>query len=188
MKRLVIIPILVLLAAAAVFPQKDNTAKIKKIRDFYTSVSNEIEKIEKDEEAAFQSGLAVNELVVNKLNSSWPAVGNYLVVYRFYYERIGEEHYPNHLVKVSVRTEAAARRMYEELLFNESGKLVFFFEKTDTGDEHRLYFENEKLIQYAGPGDKSFAAARTVDVKKESERLTNLFKLSIGEITYRSVN
>ncbi len=179
MKRVILVPLLVAIAVSVSFAQTDTAAKVQKIRDSYNSLSKEIEKIENSEEDALQSELAVNELVVNKLNKSWPAVGTYKVIYRFYYKQKGEEHYPNHLVKVTVETQSAARTMFEEIVFDDNGKMMFYFEKTDTDQEHRLYFENGKFFEYSGNPGKVLPVGFLKHTNSESKDLSELFRLSI---------
>ena len=171
--------LLLLVGTAAVFAQTDKTKRIKEIRDYYTKVSNEIERIEKDEEAAFQSELAVNELVVNKLNKSWPAVGNYTVIYRFYYKQMGEDHYPSHLVKVTKKTVSAARTYYQEYLFEENGELMFSFAKDSSGEDLRLYYKDGKFLDYKGSGDRLLAAASSSGAVLKAGELKEMFRLSI---------
>lgn len=178
-----ILPVLsIVFLAIAAYPQTDNSKEINTIRDEYTKVKLEIEKIEKDEDAAFQSYLAVNELVINKLNKSWPAVGNYTETYRFYYKQAGEEPYPDHLVFVTRTTVSAARKYYKEYLFDDSKKLVFIFVKDyEEGEERRGYFKSGELIEYSGEAEKfstlpsSFATAAL----EKAAKLQSLFTLSI---------
>jgi hypothetical protein len=181
MKRLLFVPIFILFGTALVFSQTDHSKQIKKIREFYTSISTEIEKIEKDEEAAKFSDLAVNELVVNKLNRSWPAVGNYSVVYSFYYKRVGEEHYPDHLVKATIKTQSSARSYYREFVFGNDGKIVFSYDKSEDNPEQRIYFKNGDFLEYRD-GSKTTVSKDSAVVKealKEAGRIKKLFEISI---------
>ena len=172
--------VLLLLLPISVYPQNED-AKIKAIRDQYTKVKAEIKKIETNEEAAFQSELAVNELVVNKLNKSWPAVGNYSVVYRFYYKQAGEEPYPDHLVFVTIRTTSAAREEYVEILYSDSDDPLFAFRRLETHEEIRMYFKNGKIVEYQGlgKGNKGEEVLYTAATIMKAGDYKKLFQLSI---------
>lgn len=171
--------VLILLFTAALYPQSDKAKRIKEIREEYTTLKSAIERIEKSDEQAHQSALAVNELVVNKLNKSWPAVGNYSVVYRFYYEQTGEQHYPETLLMVTKKTVSAARTYYQEYLFEETGELMFYFTKSESDGEHRIYFKDGKLLDYKGKDDRLMAAATTSGAKAKAREIYEMFRLSI---------
>ena len=148
------------------YSQGDHSKAVEAIRDHYTKVTKEIERIESNKEAASGSELAVNELVVNKLNKSWPAVGNYSVVYRFYYKQFGEEPYPDSLVMIRKKAVSAAREHHEEWLFSDDGTLAFYFFKDEEGAEHRLYYSGEEVLSYVGKGDKLDLSARASKVRE----------------------
>ena len=173
-----------ILTVSAVGQSKD--AEIKRIRELYTQSKAEITKIEGDSEAAFASRFAVNELVVNKLGKSWAAVGNYKVIYRFYYEAIGEQPYPEHLVFVSRETQSSARKYYEEFLFDADGSVAFVFWKhagsgdSDASSESRFYFKSDELILANGKsknvGEESPSAKTALSTAKTIQKM---FKLSL---------
>lgn len=126
-------------------------AKIEKIRALYVETNQTIEEIESDADKAKVGKFAVSELVVNKLDRSWAAVGNYKVVYRFYFQNGYEEPYPTQLVKVTIATESAARRYFEEFLYDKTGALVFYFEKSaddEAPEERRIYFDKSTVIRF----------------------------------------
>ncbi|MDH3529906.1 MAG: hypothetical protein OEQ28_10105 [Acidobacteriota bacterium] len=179
MKHVVVAISIILLMTAAIYSQSDKADRIKEIREHYESVKSEIAKIERSEEAALQSELAVNELVVNKLNKSWPAVGNYSVVYRFYYKQTGEQNYPETLVLVTKKTVSAARTYSQEYLFEESGKLMFYFEASGSESEYRIYFKNGKMLEFKGTGDKAVAVAAAAAGDAGAKAVREIFRQSI---------
>jgi len=181
MKRLLIIATLFGLFATGALGQKDKSAQLLKIRESYNKVSAEIKKIESNPEAASQSYLAVNELVVNKLNRSWPAVGNYKVTFRFYYKQTGEEPYPNHLVKVTMSMKTSAREYYKEYFYDEFEKPAFVFSKGSDVPEQRFYFSGGVLIEAKGKFDgASHNSSPLVDqIRKEASNLLKSFKLTL---------
>lgn len=178
MKYIFSFAILLCLTSVAAQAQTDKSKEIRAINEHYAKVTEQIEKIEMDEEAAFESDYAVNELVVNKLNKSWPAVGNYSVVYRFYYKQVGEQPYPDQLVMVKKQTVSAARKYFEEYLFGDDGSFVFMFYKGGPGEEFRLYFSSDKLIKDDGLRDKFDRAAMLAQASNSKEYI-RLFILSI---------
>lgn len=149
-KRLFSLLFLILFTLAVSAQQSKNDLRVDSIRKTYQEISQKIESLEKDEEAARTSDLAVNELVVNKMNRSWAAVGNYRVVFRFFYQNRVEEPYPTQLVKVTKETEAAARKYYEEFVYDGDGRLIFYFEKSDDGEEpleRRIYYHKGRAFR-----------------------------------------
>ncbi|MEZ5347086.1 MAG: hypothetical protein R2681_16180 [Pyrinomonadaceae bacterium] len=153
-------------------------AEIRQIRKTYTDLSERIAETEKDEESGKYSDLAVNELVVNKLDRSWAAVGNFRITYRFYYQNKEEEPYPTELVKVTRNAEVAARKYAEEFVYDSSGTLIFYFERSDDGDaplERRVYFAKGKPI-------------RIIEDKATRDKFTNDDLSKIAEILERSSN
>lgn len=181
--------ILLLLIFVFSVPAQDVEKQIKEIRAAYTSVSQLIAETEADPEKARYGELAVNELVINKLERSWAAVGNYKVVFRFYYQNMGEEPYPTELVKVTKKTESAARRYSEEFLFDTTGALIFYFEKSEDGvapEERRLYFQKGKAIRIVEDAEKrdkltSEDLDTAKDVVRRGARVRDVFLRSIED-------
>jgi hypothetical protein len=155
MKKLLGGFLFLLIFTFSISAQKSVEKQIESIRKIYTEISNKIATTEKDEESGHTSDLAVNELVVNKLNKSWAAVGNYRVVYRFYYQNRDEEPYPTQLVKATKTTESAARRYYEEFVYDKTDNLIFYFEKSEDDEkplERRIYFDKKRAFQIVEDG------------------------------------
>lgn len=154
------------------FGQESADRKIERIRKVYSETAAKIEKVEKGGEEDRKAGVAVNELVVNASGKSWPAVGNYKVVYRFYYEEDGESPYPSKLLNVTTATESAARKYMEEFVFGASGSLIFYFERAEDSDgplERRVYFDSGK-------------AFRIVDDGKARDQLSEEDKIVVNDI------
>ena len=169
--------LLLLIVGSNISAQNDVDKRVKEIRKVYTEIAQNIEAVEKDDESGRTGPLAVNELIINKLNRSWAAVGNYRVEYRFYYQNQGEEPYPTQLVKVTQTTESAARRYYKEFVYGETGSLIFVFEKSsesETPEETRIYFNREKAV-------------RIVQGEKVNDRLSDKQKSKVREALKDSV-
>jgi len=122
--------------------------RIEEIRRLDRQVNEQIALTERVEEG---TGLYCNELVVNKGDKPWPAVGIYRTVLMFYYTFGDREKdpYPNRLLKITVMTNRSARQESAEYLFNPGGQLIFYFEKgeEDPQAERRYYFASERLIR-----------------------------------------
>jgi hypothetical protein len=141
--------------SAAVSAQETADKKVELIRMIYSTTSAKIEKVEKGGEEDRLAGIAVNELVVNKTGKSWPAVGNFNEVYRFYYDNDGENPYPSRLLKITKSTESAARRYFEEYVYDLKGNLVFYFERSEEGEkplERRVYFDSGRAFRIIDDG------------------------------------
>jgi hypothetical protein len=161
--------------------------RVEEIKRLYTQVNEQIAESERVEES---TGVYCNELVVNKGDKSWPAVGIYRTVVKFYYT-FGDREidpYPNRLLKITVTTKRSDRQEYAEYLFNPAGQLIFYYEKkNDEGSpaESRLYFAANRLI-------RRMKAQRIVDVNSlqaledakgalnEKTKLREIFLKSLG--------
>jgi hypothetical protein len=156
----------------SVSAQETADKKVELIRMIYSTTNAKIEKVEKGGEEDRLAGIAVNELVVNKTGKSWPAVGNFKEVYRFYYDNDGENPYPSRLLKITKSTESAARRYFEEYVYDLKGNLVFYFERSEEGEkplERRIYFDSGK-------------AFRIVDEGKARDKLTEEDEIVVNDI------
>lgn len=122
-----------------------NDKRIEEIQKIYRETN---EKIAESNENGEYSSVYLSELVVNKNNGSYPAVGNYKTVAKFYYTYGDREKnpYPNRLLKIEIETNRAARTENSEFLFNEAGQLIFYFGKKDE-TELRIYFSAEKTFK-----------------------------------------
>lgn len=136
---------------AGVFPvtAQDSDKRIDEIRRLDRQANLRIAESESVDEG---TGLFCNELVINKADKPWPAVGIYQTVFKFYYTYGDREKnpYPDRLMKVTVSTRRSDRKEYAEYLFNPAGQLIFHYEKKDQEDapvERRYYFSSERLIR-----------------------------------------
>lgn len=135
--------------AAPLFGQTDR--RVGKIRDIAQEADRLVAEADRDGETA---SVFVSELVVNRGNGSYPAVGTFGVKVRFYYTYGDRERnpYPDRLVKVFTETRRAARVERGEYLFDRSGRLVFYY--GDDGESKiRIYFDGVKAFR-AQAGEK----------------------------------
>ena len=179
--------LLVLLAGVLQVPAQGDK-RIEEIRRLDRQVNEQIAESERVEEG---TGVYCNELVVNKRDKPWPAVGIYQTVFKFYYSYGDREKnpYPNRLLKITVTTRRSARQEYAEYLFNPAGQLIFYFEKKDQEDapvERRYYFFSEKLIrrmtgQRVVPINSREALEAARLTLSEKKKLVDVFLKSLGD-------
>ena len=135
--------------------------RIEAIRRLSTQINEQIEESERVEES---NGVYCNELVVNKGNKSWPAVGIYRTVVKFYYTFGDREKnpYPTRLLKITVTTNRSDQHEYAEYIFNPTGRLIFYYEKDGESaqSERRYYFASERLI-------RRMTGKRLVDIRSQ---------------------
>jgi len=147
----------IFLSFATVVSAQPDDRRVESIRRLSTQINEQIAESERVEES---NGIYCNELVINKGDKSWPAVGIYRVVTKFHYTFGDREKdpYPNRLLKISVTTNRSDRQEYEEYFFNGAGQLVFYFEKEseDAQSERRFYFASGRLV-------RQMTGARTID-------------------------
>jgi len=166
---------------------QEEDRRIAEIRRLSTQVSEQIAESERNAEG---SGVYCNELVVNKGDKSWPAVGIYKTVFSFYYTFGDREKdpYPNRLLKVTVTTNRSNRHEYAEFLFNPAGQLIFYFDKSEDGSQdRRYYFASNRLIrQMRGERVVAMNAREALRVAKrvfsEEKKLKQIFQLSLGSL------
>jgi len=179
--------LLVLLAGVLQVPAQGDK-RIEEIRRLDRQVNEQIAESERVEEG---TGVYCNELVVNKRDKPWPAVGIYQTVFKFYYTYGDREKnpYSNRLLKITVTTRRSARQEYAEYLFNPALQLIFYFEKKDEEDapvERRYYFFSEKLIrrmtgQRVVPINSREALEAARLTLSEKKKLVDVFLKSLGD-------
>lgn len=163
---------------------------VEKIRKYYTTVAEKVRLAETDEEQGQYGDLVMNELVVNKRDHQWRAVGIFGETYRFFYRGgDSEAHmYPDQLVMVKVERRVSNRNYLEEFVYDEAGRLTFYFQKAENDDqlpaERRVYFSGVKAIRIVEDGktrDRLTAKdlKTSADVGAESARIKDLFAKSI---------
>lgn len=152
---------IILLCGVILTVSAQTDKKIAEIQNIYNETN---EKVFECEENGEYSSVFLSELVVNKNNGSYPAVGIYKTVFKFYYTFGDREKnpYPYRLLKITISTNRSARKEYSEYLFNSSGQLIFYFEKNDDEAERRFYFASEKLI-------KSLSGEKMVNINGRKE-------------------
>jgi len=159
--------------------------RIENIKKIYGETNRKI--TESNENGEFSS-VFLAELVVNKNNGSYPAVGLFQTTYKFYYTYGDREKnpYPNRLLKIEIETKRSANIEKYEFLFNEKEQLIFYFESKNEAEnviEKRTYFQNETPIKSL-LGDKIFTNNEAVKLSKtalsEKKKLTTMFQNALN--------
>lgn len=158
---------LFLCAANVVRAQDGAVAQIRRMAD---ELNKKIELSESGTEESTYAGIICNQLTVNSNEHVWPAVGNYLVIYKFYYDKAEGEghHYPDRLRKVTMKSSMSDRSYYAEYIFDEAGALVLYYTKPvepPVGEEvpayeQRIYFSGGRPIRIARGGKQSDRLSR----------------------------
>ena len=181
MNRRITTAILVLLLfAIGTFAQSDR--RIEAINTLRAKIDQDIARSDAEPE---YSNIYLTELAVNKNNGSYPAVGVYRPVVKFYYTYGDREKepYPNRLLKIVVAVDRSDRKEYSEFVFNDAEQLVFYLDKKEDV-ERRMYFAAGRAIRFEQDGRvlslraqsrQSFVAA----VVKENVKLVAIFRRSL---------
>lgn len=147
-----------MLAAAGAINAQNTNAAIEKIRAHYIDVSEKARLTESHEEQGRFGELILNELVINKLDHPWRAVGVYKQGFKFFYKASGDEKrlYPDQLLLVKTERKISNRSYNEEFLFSTDGSLMFYFQKAVGDDEvpaeRRVYFSGTRAIRIVEDG------------------------------------
>ena len=159
---------LILIGGTLVFAQTEK--QIDAIKKIYAETG---EKIKECEENGEYSLVFLSQFSVNKNSGSYPAVGIFNSVFKFYYTYGDREKnpYPDRLLKINVETKRSNRVEYSEYLFDPAGKLIFYFEKNDADAERRVYFSAEKPIRSLS-GEK----AANLNSREEIEMVKAILK------------
>lgn len=122
--------------------------RIENIREVYRKTNDLIAKAEKNFK---ESEIFVTEMIVNKGETSYPAIGIFRKEVKFYYtygDRL-ENPYPNRILKIVAVTTRSAVSELDEYYFNAKGEFVFNRSKLVGGDtESRLCFDKGKIIRF----------------------------------------
>lgn len=167
-----------------------NSTAVSQTVDRIDSIKRIVQKIDEDiakmEEGPEYSSVFLTELAVNKGNGSYPAVGIYRPVVKFYYTYGDREKdpYPNRVLKIIVAIDRSDRKELSEFTFNGAGRLIFYFEKKDDV-ERRLFFANEKPVRFEqGTRALSLKAKSQIEtvalVLKDKANLVAIFQRSLG--------
>jgi hypothetical protein len=177
-----------LFAALGVSAQTGKT--VETIRKYYTTVAEKVRLAETDEDQGQYGDLVMNELVINKRGHQWRAVGIFSETYKFFYGGgDSEAHmYPDQLVMVKVERRVSNRNYREEFVYDEAGRLIFYFQTAANDDqvpaERRIYFSGVKPIRVVEDGKiqdrlKAKDLKTSADAAAESARIKDLFARSI---------
>ncbi|MEQ1924009.1 MAG: hypothetical protein ABL952_16000, partial [Pyrinomonadaceae bacterium] len=128
---------------------------VEKISKFYNETAEKARACEIEDDQGEFGELFMNELVINKRNHQWRAVGRHVLTYKFFYQMTPgdrENHmYPDQLVMVKVERKISDRTYNEEYLYSAAGVLMFYFQKAENDDqspaERRVYFSGIKAIR-----------------------------------------
>ncbi len=180
MKSFTLASLMLMLFAAAAVAQTDR--RVEAITKLRARIDQDITASEAEPE---YSNIYLAELAVNKNNGSYPAVGIYRPVVKFYYTYGDREKepYPNRLLKIVVAVARSDRQEYSEFVFSESEQMVFYLDKKDNV-ERRLYFVGQKPIRLEENGKVlslrvRSRAATVATVLKESANLVAIFRRSL---------
>jgi hypothetical protein len=177
-----IVPLLLIIFGTVTAASAQTDKRIDAIRTLYQKINEDIAKSDAEPE---YSNIYLTELAVNKNNGSYPAVGIYRPVARFFYTYGDREKepYPNRLLKIVVAIDRSDRKEYSEYLFNETEQLIFYFEKKDDV-ERRVYFTGERLIRFQ-EGERILSRRAkpqiqmVASVLKEKAKLITIFRNSL---------
>lgn len=165
---------------SSAFSQTDK--RIEEIRKIYQEVNKKVAECEQNGDT---STTFLTEIVVNKNDGPYPAVGIYKSVIKFYYTFGDREKnpYPNRLLKIAITTNRSATTETSEFLFNESGQLIFYFENKEE-TERRIYFFGEKPIQFLDGKKiiepKSKPTIRFAqEIAKQRQKMVSIFQNSL---------
>lgn len=109
------------------------------------AINSSREKMNKDiaasEAEPEQSNIFLTELAVNKNNGSYPAVGVYRPLVKFYYTYGDRERepYPNRLLKMVVAVDRSDRKEYSEFVFQRR-RAIGFLSREDGGHRTACLF------------------------------------------------
>lgn len=159
--------------------------RIENIKKIYEQTNR---KIAETNENGEYSTVFLAELVINKNNGSYPAVGLFQTVYKFYYTYGDREKnpYPNRLLKIEIETKRSANIEIYAFLFNEKEQLIFYFDRkseTENVIEKRIYFQNETVIKSL-LGEQNLPNAETLKISKtaltEKKKLAAMFQNALN--------
>lgn len=169
---------IVLLLSCVGFSFSQTDRRIEEIRKIYQEVNRKAAECEVNGDT---STTFLTEMIVNKNDGSYPAVGIYKTTVKFYYTFGDREKdpYPNRLLKIMMTTNRSDRTENTEFLFDEKGKLIFYFEKKDDS-EKRVYFNAEQPIKSL-QGEKSVSINMEFikSILSEKKKLIGIFQNSL---------
>lgn len=161
--------------------------RIEDIRHLYTQTNEAIAIADKE---APYTDIFVVEIAVNKAETSYPAVGTYSNLTKFYYT-FGDrevEPYPDRLMKINAVTKRSASIINAEFLYDQAGRLVFGYVRTNGEEqrETRMYFASGQLIRMMDNEKQVNVKLRSVietaaAFKRESARLSAIFRSALKE-------
>ena len=144
MKKIFYLILLCAIGSQATYAQ----SAIKQIRDHYAEVKQRIANMD------MEGMQPPPEYYKLKVSQNLPATGGHFVDVMMYYGfNDDDEIYPSHYFEfATVSYNFAARKYYEEYLFDRKGDITFIYARMpdmDDGNyyEHRYYFSGGKVIE-----------------------------------------
>ena len=170
----------VLMATMSVSAQNtfDGKAQIAKIRELYANVKENQENRKRAE-------LPANEMVIHNEYMA-PGAGPINETYHYFYSGEYNEAFRGVLYHVSFVTHkynVGPMQCYEEILFDDDGNLVFFYEKKETKGEVRYYFDKGELIhkEVKGKEDRLEYDADLLILQRYCAETRNAFNLLMNK-------
>lgn len=166
--------------------------QIKNIRIHYKEVSQLINGDISEHNKIYNGNFYCNEIIINKHNDSWSAVGLYNKTIKFWYNddpynaEYGQNLKTKGCLDVLLKIEIDIKSVYNwhyEYLFKK-GKLVFCYAKYNYHEqdkqEYRFYYTHEKLIKYLEKiedpqAKRQYVRSDAKSVLEESKKLQDLF-------------
>src|ERR1044072_288016 len=178
---------LLLLLLLLFFGAHKSTAQTDRGIDAIKRICQKVdEDVARSEQEPEHSNIYLTELAVNKGHGSYPAVGIYRPVVKFFYTYGDREKdpYPNRLIKIVVAVDRSDRKEYSEYCFNESEHLISYFSKKDDV-EKRLYFVSERPIAFEQDNKRMSVRSKSLAwivpaVLKEKGSLVAISRRSLG--------
>ena len=185
-----LVMICMIAAAPAAAQTKTTSGIVDRITTDYQAIEAKIAEVKKGGEVAKDADIVLSELIVNKGGHTWPAVGAYRAVYRFWYGWVPGHPFPTNLRKVEVETRSGSLRFYQEYFYGTDGRLRFYRERVGratapSGKGVSAYFASEKLVRMVSgdtvndtptPGERKTAEVFI----RHAQRLMSTFKTALG--------
>ncbi len=182
MKKLAHILVAIVIAAQAYAAEKK---EITSIRDYYISVLKKIK-----EGSLYKRELSLSYTVI-------PGIGEPSSKVLIYYDMIdrGEGDYIISIVRIENYYQHAGNALYEELLYDSGGALVFYYGRRGQGDisrpgdiawstDERFYFHAGRLVRVMY-GEETHDNPTAADMKKGAARLRHARQIRSEDCSIR---
>ena len=142
--------------------------RLERIQQEFSRVTQQARQVDRGGEPGQHGPLYVNELVVNRHERPWPAVGIHRLRYRFYYDHESGEGgreprpLPDRLRLVDLEVEISARRAHFSFLYDKAGQLMLWRREADQEKLELCFVEGRQLGRASSDGRKALAAAQSL--------------------------